>query len=293
MGETQSCMQPRTIAALALVTLSLGILYAGVATGLVHAWYTNDDYSHGFVVAPLCAYFVWERRRRLARLDLRPSLTGLAIVLASLMVLTAGELGAELFLMRVSLIGVLVGSVTFVLGPAHARTLALPFGFALLMIPLPAIVFNAIAFPLQLMASRVAEGTLAALAIPVFREGNVILLATATLEVAEACSGIRSLFSLLTLGIAYGYFTESTAVRRVVLAAATVPIAIVANAFRVAGTGVLAHVAGPAAADGFFHVFAGWLVFMTAVVLLFLLQRLLRVADVHAPQPQIVGEVTP
>ncbi len=284
-------MTSRTVAALALTTLGLAFLYADLFVGLVHAWRTNDDYSHGFLVAPLCAYFVWERRHRLATLDVRPSLTGLAIVMVSLLVLIAGELGAELFLARVSLIGVLAGSVMFVLGPVHARTLALPLCFALLMIPLPAIVFNVIAFPLQLVASRVAEGTLAALSIPVYREGNIIYLATATLEVAEACSGIRSLVSLLTLGIVYGYFTEDSLVWRVVLAAATLPIAIVANALRVAGTGFLAHVAGAGAADGFFHAFAGWLVFMTAVVMLFLVQRLLRLAGSGAPTAPVVGEV--
>jgi exosortase len=284
-------MKSRTVTALALTTLGLAFLYAGLVVGLVRAWRTNDDYSHGFLVAPLCAYFVWERRQRLAALDVRPSLAGLAIVMVSLLVLIAGELGAELFLARVSLIGVLAGSVMFVLGPVHARTLALPLCFALLMIPLPAIVFNLIAFPLQLVASRVAEVTLAALSIPVYREGNIIYLATATLEVAEACSGIRSLVSLLTLGIVYGYFTEDSLVWRVVLAAATLPIAIVANALRVAGTGFLAHVAGAAAADGFFHAFAGWLVFMTAVVMLFLVQRLLRLAGSSATKAPVVGQV--
>jgi exosortase len=284
-------MKSRTATALALATLGLALLYADLIAGLVRAWRTNDDYSHGFLVAPLCAYFVWERRHRLAMLVVRPSLAGLAVVLVSLLVLIAGDLGAELFLARVSLIGVLAGSVMFVLGPLHARTLALPLCFGLLMIPLPAIVFNAIAFPMQLMASRVAEVTLSALSIPVFREGNVIFLSTATLEVATACSGIRSLVSLLALGIVYGYFTEDTFMWRAALAAATLPIAIVANALRVAGTGFLAHVAGAAAADGFFHTFAGWLVFMAAVVMLFLVQRLLRLAASSPQTAPVAGEV--
>jgi exosortase len=110
----------------------------------------------------------------------------------------------------------------------------------------------------------------------VLREGNVIFLSSAKLELAEACSGISSLVSLLTVGIVYGYFTEDRTSRRVILAVSTLPIAIAANALRVAGTGVLAHFAGQAAADGFFHVFAGWLVFMSAVVMLFVLQALLR-----------------
>jgi exosortase len=286
-------MKSRTLGALALATLALAFLYGNVLAGLVRAWWTNDDYSHGFLVAPVCAYLVWERRHRLAGLELRPSLVGLAVVLLSLLVLLTGELGAEMFLTRISLIGVVAGSVMFVLGPEHARILALPLGVALLAIPLPAIIFNRLAFPLQLMASRVAEVALSALSVPVLREGNLIFLSTATLEVAEACSGIRSLMSLLTLGIVYGYFTETSIVRRVLLATAMVPIAIVANALRVAGTGFMAHVAGSAAADSFFHFFAGWLVFMAAVMMLFLLQRLLRLASSSDRTPDLAAGVAP
>ena len=267
----------------------LAFLYGGVIVGLVRAWVTNPDYSHGFLIIPLCLYFVWERRRRLAALDVRPSSAGLVIVAASLGLFVAGQLGAELFLSRVSLIGVLAGSVAFVLGRAQARVLAWTFCFALLMIPLPAIVFNEIAMPLQLLASNVAEQTLLAASIPVLREGNVIFLSTATLEVAEACSGIRSLVSLLTVGIVYGYFSEDRMSRRVLLALSTLPIAVVANALRVAGTGVLAHLVGPQVADGFFHTFAGWLVFMSAVVMIFVLQGLMRTLR-SSPGVSMIGE---
>jgi len=224
-------------------------------------------------------FFVWQRRQRLAALPVRPSIAGAIIVALSLLVFIAGQLGAEQFLARVSLIGVLAGAVIFVLGWAHARVLAWIFCFALLMIPLPAIVFNEIAQPLQLLASSVAEQSLLLFHIPVLREGNVIFLSSATLEVAEACSGIRSLVSLLTVGIVYGYFTEEKTSRRVILAVSTLPIAVTANALRVAGTGLLAQFAGQAAADGFFHLFAGWLVFMAAVVMLFVLQGGLRFAS--------------
>jgi len=274
-----------------LAGLALMVLYVDVIVGLVNAWATNPDYSHGFLIVPLCVYFVWERRRRLATLDVRPSLTGLFVVAVSLCVFVAGQLGAEQFLARVSLLGVLAGSVIFVLGWAHARALAWAFCFALLMIPLPAIVFNEIAQPLQLLASSVAEQSLLIFHIPVLREGNVIFLSSATLEVAEACSGIRSLVSLLTVGIVYGYFTEERMSRRVILAASTLPIAVAANALRVAGTGLLAHSAGQAAAEGFFHVFAGWLVFMSAVGMLFVLQGALRLVGNDEPSVPMVSEV--
>jgi exosortase len=143
------------------------------------------------------------------------------------------------------------------------------------MIPLPAIIFNQIAFPLQLLASRLGEFAIAAAGIPVLREGNVLILANTQLEVAEACSGIRSLISLLTLGIVYGYFTDKRAWVRTAIALSTIPVAIVANGARVAGTGILAHWWGPEAAEGFFHEFSGWVVFIVAFVMILGIQRLI------------------
>jgi exosortase len=153
-------------------------------------------------------------------------------------------------------------------GFGHLRILLFPVLFLLLMIPLPAIVFNQLAFPLQLFASRVGTGLIEVCAVPVLREGNVIVLANTSLEVAQACSGIRSLISLLTLGIAYGYFADPRPWMRVAIALSTIPIAVAANAARIAGTGVLAHYYGDAAAQGFFHTFSGWLVFAVAFLLL-------------------------
>jgi exosortase len=160
--------------------------------------------------------------------------------------------------------------------------------FLLLMIPIPAIIFNQVAFPLQLLASRFGEAALQACDIPVLREGNVIVLANTTLEVAEACSGIRSLVSLLTLGIVYGYFADRRSWMRIVIALATVPIAIVANGLRVAGTGIAAHYYGPEAAHGFFHTFSGWLVFAFAFgALVTLIHAILRFTP--APGEPVAG----
>jgi exosortase len=143
------------------------------------------------------------------------------------------------------------------------------------MIPIPAIIFNQVAFPLQLLASRFGEMALLASQIPVLREGNVIHLANTSLEVAEACSGIRSLISLLTLGIVYGYFTDSRLWVRIALALGTIPIAIAANGIRVAGTGVAAHYYGAEAAQGFFHSFSGWIIFIAAFIMMFILYRVI------------------
>jgi exosortase len=263
------------MAAAVFLFASFSFLYWNVIVRLVNDWSIDENYSHGFLIVPIALYFVWERRDRLVLALLQPSLFGVILILGSLATLLAGVLGSEVFLTRVSILGTIAGAVLFVWGWQHLRILLFPILFLLLMIPIPAIIFNQIAFPLQLIASRFGELALSAVGIPVLREGNVIQLANTSLEVAEACSGIRSLISLLTLGIIYGYFMDARLWVRLVFALATIPIAIVANGFRVAGTGVAAHAIGPEAAQGFFHAFSGWVIFLVAFMMLFALQRLI------------------
>src|SRR4051812_46218950 len=181
---------PRHREAVVALALAAGVilLYLNVLTSLARQWASDDNYSHGFFVLPLAMFFAWERRVALQNAARRPGVGGLILVAGSLLVLLAGRLGAELFLTRVSLVGVLAGIVWFVWGREHLRILVFPIAFLLLMIPLPAILFNKIAFPLQLLASRAGESVIAAAGIPVLREGNVLQLPTRDLEVAEACS---------------------------------------------------------------------------------------------------------
>jgi exosortase A len=257
-----------------LLAVSFSVLYWPVVAKLVHDWSINENYSHGFLIPPLVGYLIWERRDRLRALRLSPNGLGLVLVVLSTGVLLAGVLGAELFLTRMAMLGTIVGGVLFLLGWRHLRMLAFPLAMLLLMIPIPAIIFNQIVFPLQLLASRFGGAVVAAAGIPVLREGNVIVLANTTLEVAEACSGIRSLISLLTLAIVYGYFSDRRTGVRVAIALSAVPVAILANGLRVAGTGIAAHFYGAAAAEGFFHAFSGWLVFIAAFAMLFVILRL-------------------
>ena len=249
------------------------LLYYQVIVKLVSDWWTDDNYSHGFLIIPIALFFAWERRDALKNAARIPSVWGLIIVAASLAMLLAGILGSELFLPRLSMLGVLAGAILFIFGWNHLKILILPIAFLILMIPIPAIIFNHIVFPLQLFASQFGENTLIACRIPILREGNVLHLANTSLEVAEACSGIRSLVSLLTLGIVYGYLMDPRLWVRIVLAAGTVPIAIVANGIRVAGTGIAAHYYGAEAAEGFSHTFSGWIIFIVAFIMLFVLHR--------------------
>ncbi|MDP2321027.1 MAG: exosortase/archaeosortase family protein [Acidobacteriota bacterium] len=221
---------------IAITLVASGVLLAfwPVITGLIDAWSTDDNYSHGFFIVPLAAYFAWERRAQFERAEVRPSLAGLAVVALSMVLLVAGMLGAEYFLSRVALIGTVAGSVLFLGGWGRLRVLAFPLAFLLLMVPLPALIFNKIAFPLQLLASNLGEYSISAMDIPILREGNVLILANATLEVAEACSGIRSLVSLFTLGLVFGYFADRRLWVRSVIALSAIPVAIIANGLRVA-----------------------------------------------------------
>ena len=268
-------LDARKLAAIVAIALGIGLVYWRVFIGLVDAWMVDGNYSHGFLIVPIAAYLAWERRDRLRAAALRPTSLGLVVLAGGIVVLLVGLLGAELFLTRISLLGTLAGIMLFLFGAAHLRILLFPLAFLLLMIPLPAIIFNQIAFPLQLFASRVGEAAIAGAGIPVLREGNVLILANTSLEVAEACSGIRSLVSLPTLAIVYGYFTDSRSWVRTTVALSTLPVAILANGARVAGTGIASHWWGPSAAEGVFHEFSGWVVFVVAFVMMLGLQRLI------------------
>lgn len=281
------------LVAVGLVLSALVLVYWTVIRGLIDAWSTDDNYSHGFFIVPLALYFAWERRARIAAAPVQPSLFGALVVAGSLFLLVAGMLGAELFLSRVSIIGTIAGAILFLFGWPMLRIVFFPLAFLLLMVPLPAIIFNKIAFPLQLLASHVGEYSISSLDIPILREGNVLILANATLEVAEACSGIRSLISLITLGIVFGYFVDHRVWVRTVIALSAIPVAILANGLRVASAGVAAHNYGTAGVEGLFHEFSGWVVFVIAFLMMFALQRLLQkfLPPPRGPQVQAVKQV--
>jgi len=273
----------------ALVLSSLvAVLYRGVLWELAFEWWDNPDYSHGLLLPFVMAFLIWNRREQLAALSPAPRNLGLFIILGGLGLLFAGELGAEFFLTRVSLPVLVAGLILFFLGWGHMRLLMFPLGLFLLAIPLPAIIFYQITFPLQLLASRLGSSFLEATQVPVLREGNLIVLPNTTLEVVEACSGIRSLFTLTTLTILYGYFLERRVSLRLVLVALSVPLALFCNGLRIMGTGLLTVHISPEAAEGFFHTFSGWFLFSVALLSLFAVHKLigLFVKDASAAIPK-------
>jgi len=256
--------------------LLIGWLYSSILAHLVGQWWRDPNFSHGFFVPAFSLFVLWQDRPRLAAIRLQPSRSGLLILAFALSVLVVGVLGAELFLSRLSLLLVIAGLIVLFAGWKFFRALLFPWAFLILMIPIPAIIFNQITFPLQFLASRVASAVLPLAGVPVLREGNVIMLPDMALEVAEACSGIRSLLSLATLAIIYGYLLEPGKMIRVLLAMAAVPVAVAANSLRIVGTGLLIQYWDPDKAEGFFHAFSGWLIFVVSLAMLFILHRFLR-----------------
>jgi exosortase len=251
-------------------------VYYRVLGKLVTDWYRIPDFSHGFLVPIFAVYLVWEKRKTLVETRIAPTWNGIAVVALGLAVLLLGVFGAELFLARVSLIIVLAGLVLSFGGWELLRELRFPVLVLVLAIPIPAIIFNQITLPLQILASKMASALLPLFGVPVLREGNVIELPAMKLEVAEACSGIRSLMSLFTLAVFYGYFLEKSFWRRAVLALASLPIAIAANAVRILGTGLCVQYWDPEKAMGFFHEFSGWVMFLISLGCLFIVHRIMQ-----------------
>ena len=275
------------------ISTALLFVYGFVLVKLGHDWWTDENYSHGLLIPFIIGYIVWTRRDLFTREAARPStLWGGALVVLALLSLFAGTAGAELFMQRISIVLMLAGVVVYFWGYRLLRFLLVPLGLLLLAIPIPAIIFNKIAFPLQLFASRCAVWSMTLFDIPVLRQGNVIELlplgarTTRKLEVVEACSGIRSLMTLLTLAVVFAYFTYPKSDdgekkgrlswlksfawwRSVIIVLSAVPIAIFTNALRVSGTGVLSHYYGTEIADGFFHSFSGWVIYIVAFLMLF------------------------
>ena len=277
------------------ISAALVFVYGVVLSKLGHDWWTDENYSHGLLIPFIIGYIVWTEREHFTRSEARPgTVLGGGLVLLALLMLFAGTAGAELFMQRISLVVMLAGIVIFFWGHQVLSLLWVPLGLLILAIPIPAIIFNKVAFPLQIFASRFAVWSMSLWGIPVLRQGNVIELLprgareTRKLEVVEACSGIRSLMTLLTLAVVFAYFTYPKSTddddkpkggfsrlksyafwRSAIIVISAIPIAILTNALRVSGTGVLSHYYGTEVADGFFHSFSGWVIYIAAFLMLF------------------------
>ena len=241
--------------------VALVALYFPFLQTLVADWAVNDDYSHGYFIPFLTLYFIYHIRDELKELKVKPNIFGLLIIAAGLGQLLIAKIGSEFFLQRTSLVIVLYGLVLFFLGWDYFKKLFLPLSYLFFMVPLPAIVWNKIAFPMQLFASGLTENMVYALGIPIFRQGNVLQLAETTLEVVAACSGLRSLMTMFALSGALAFISELPRWKKWLLFFAAAPIAVIANITRLTGTAILASRYGSDVAQGFLHDFSGLVVF--------------------------------
>lgn len=263
--------------AIAALAAAVALLYAQPVASLAVEWASNPDASHGPILVAVALAVAWSRRRQLFSSadpgSPRDGIMPLVVFTAGLLTYLIGELAADVFLTRVSLLVVLAGAIWYVAGRRSLRSAAAPLVFVALALPLPAILVNTITLPLQLVASRIAAALLTAAHVPVFREGNVLTLPSGTLQVAEACSGLRSAISLGALGVLLAWASDAPAWRRVALVAMTVPIAIALNGVRIAAAGMAVEQWGSAAARGGWHTLTGWLTFVASLGVLLIVYR--------------------
>jgi exosortase len=258
------------------VLLLLATLYWRIIPPMVQQWSQDENYSHGFIVPVIAGYFFWQRWPDLKNKKVEPSNLGLVVIVWGVLQLLIAWFCTEYFTMRSSLIVLLAGMTLYLFGREVVKGMALPLGYLIFMVPIPYIIYDMVAFPLKLFVTKVSVAFLKIMGVVVLREGNIIMFPTTTLEVADACSGIRSLLSLLAIAVAYTFVMKTPNVRRWIIVLSAVPIAVSANALRVIVTGVLAQWWGAKAAEGFFHEFAGMVIFVLAMVMLVSFGELLR-----------------
>lgn len=272
----------------AVLLIPLAVMYWETLGLLARAWWNDPNNSHGLLIPPLAAYFAWRQRTKLTQLARTPCrLLGFGLALFALFVYFLGRLGVEFFLTRFSLLPLLAALVLYFHGKEHFRLLAFPLFLLLLAIPIPALVFNVISLPMQALASATSTSFLQLCGVAVLRDGNIIHLSNTSLGVAEACSGLRSLMSLIALAVILGYLkwpalkdgrqaSGLTGRRpgwrpgalRLLLVAVSLPLAVLLNIVRITATALLAEYFNVKYAMGFFHLFSGWLVFVLAFMLL-------------------------
>lgn len=248
-----------------LLTLILVALFYPILPKLVGEWYHNEDYSHGFLIPLIAGYLVWRRREDLSRLAPRPSHLGLLALICTLAVYIVSVIGSVNTISRLSIPAVLLSLVLFLGGWSYLRQLAVPLGYLIFMVPIPFAMYESLSVKLRLFVSVVSTQILHWIAIPVFREGNLLHLPSITLEVANPCSGIRSLSALFAFTIALAIITLKKPWKQVLLVAFTVPIAVGTNVLRMLVTALLVQNVGPAAIEGTFHEMAGMVVFVVAL----------------------------
>jgi exosortase len=270
---TTAATPSRRTFAFLTIALPLAAAYGLVVLGLARQWAEDANYAHGFVVIPMAAWLAYRRRERFHAQPSAPAAAGFVLFGLGALAYLAGIAAAELFTTRVSLVLVVGALVWIVHGRARARVMAFPILFLLCMIPVPYVLYYQLTFPLQVESSRYAAALLSAAGMPVVREGNILNLEGYSLEVVSACSGLRSIMTLITLALFLTDFTRLSRTSKVILVAAAIPVAVAANVGRLALTASIAAIRGPEAAESFLHDLSGLVVFIAGLVALFVIGK--------------------
>jgi exosortase len=257
-----------TVVASTVLVCAILVVYHQVLWELVLDWWTVSSLSQGFLIPPLAIWIGWSIRGRVAAMPANRSSAGLVVVAIACGMLLFGQLAAEYFISRISFVVLVAGLFWTFWGYHRLRVLAFPFLLLATMVPLPSLVYNSLAAPLQLFATAVSARLAEMVGVTVFTDGNIIHLASASLGVEEACSGLSSLSALVVGSVLLGYVQCSTPACRIALFLFAVPASILTNIIRVAGTAILADY-DPKFALGFYHSFSGWLVFVLGFGMLY------------------------
>ncbi len=267
-------------------------MYHDIVAKLVSDWWNDPNYSHGFLIPIISGYLVWSKRTKLQQSQATPSPWGMPLLLLGGLLFLLGQIAGEQFTQRLSLIIVIAGLVLMVAGKGWFKILGFPLAYLVFMIPLPYIVYDSVAFPLKLLATKISTIILHLLGSTVYTEGNIIFLPNTTLEVADACSGIRSLISILALSVVMAFFTQRTTFSRILLVGLSIPVVLFCNILRIVITGILAA-KNPALATGFFHSFSGEAIFLLGIVLILIFSFFIKKLDRNPLAPVLTSPSLP